>query len=60
MARAAGVDVTVRHEGHVEEYIQFHSGDETMRARFGFAPTVPFDAGIRRLHDFFLREPARA
>lgn len=60
MVRAVGADVTIRHEGHVEEYIEFTSADDTMRTRFGFAPSIPFDAGIRRLHDFFVNEPARA
>jgi nucleoside-diphosphate-sugar epimerase len=59
MARAVGVDVTIRHEGHVPEYIEFRSADRTMRDRFGFRPATPFDAGIRKLHAFF-REPARA
>jgi nucleoside-diphosphate-sugar epimerase len=60
MARAVGVAVTVRHEGHVEEFIEFTSADDTMRTRFGFAPSIAFDAGIRRLHQFFVNEPARA
>ena len=59
MARAVGADVTIRHEGRVPEYIEFRSADSTMRDRFGFAPTVPFDTGIRKLHDFF-RQAARA
>ena len=50
MARAVGVDVTVRHEGHVEEYIEFTSADDTMRTRFGFTPTIAFEDGISRLH----------
>ena len=36
MAGVMGVDVTLRHEGHTEEYIQFHTVDRTMRDRFGF------------------------
>jgi UDP-glucose 4-epimerase len=60
MARAVGVDVTVRHEGHVEEYIEFTSADDTMRTRFGFTPSIAFEDGIRRLHDFFVNESARA
>jgi len=59
MARAVGVDVTLRHEGAVAEYIEFHSVDRTMRDRLGFASAVPFDEGIRKLHAFF-RQPARA
>jgi len=60
MARAAGVEVAIRHDGHVEEYIEFHSVDTTVRDRFGGAPLLPFDAGIRRLHDFFRHETAPA
>ena len=56
MARVLGVDVTVRHQGVTEEYIQFHSVDRTMRDRFGFAPAIAFDDGLRRLADFFERE----
>lgn len=60
MARAVGAEVTIRHEGRVEEYIEFRSADDTMRARFGFTPSIPFEQGIRRLHDFFANQPARA
>jgi UDP-glucose 4-epimerase len=56
MARTLGVDVSVRHQGATEEYIQFHSIDRTMTDRFGFAPTMSFDAGLRRLVAFFERE----
>ncbi len=56
MARTLGVDVTVRHQGETEEYIQFHSVDRTMRDRFGVAPSVSFDDGLRRLAAFFERE----
>jgi len=59
MARASGVEIILRHEGDVPEYIEFRSADPTMRDRFGFAPSTPFDEGIRRLHAFF-RQPARA
>ncbi len=60
MARAVGVEIDVRHEGDVPEYIEFHSADTTMRERFGFVPVVPLADGIRRLHDFFRHETARA
>ena len=53
MARVLGVDVTVRHEGVVPEYIQFASADHTMRERFGVVPSIAFDDGLRRLHSFF-------
>jgi len=56
MARVTGAGVTVRHEGHTEEYIQFHTVDLTMRDRFGVVPRVPLDAGMRRLHAFLVRE----
>ena len=56
MARTLGVEVTVRHHGESEEYIQFHSVDTTMRDRFGFTPTISFGDGLRRLADFFERE----
>jgi nucleoside-diphosphate-sugar epimerase len=56
MARVMDVDVTLRHEGHTEEYIQFHTIDRTMRDRFGFEPGTPFEAGVRRLHRFLLEE----
>ena len=52
MARALGVDVTVRHEGDVPEYIEFRTVDTTMRDRFGVAPSISFDEGFRRLAAF--------
>lgn len=60
MARAVGVEIDVRHEGDVPEYVEFRSVDATMRDRFGFAPAVPFADGIRRLHEFLRHETARA
>ena len=56
MARVLGVDVRIRHQGETEEYIQFHTVDRAMRDRFGFAPSVSFDDGVRRLADFFERQ----
>jgi nucleoside-diphosphate-sugar epimerase len=53
MARVLGVQVTVRHHGTVPEYIEFRSVDRTMRERFGVAPSVPFEDGLRRLKTFF-------
>jgi len=52
MASILGVTVTVRHEGVVPEYIQFHSVDMTMRERFGIAPSIAFADGLRRLSAF--------
>jgi nucleoside-diphosphate-sugar epimerase len=60
MARAVGVEIEVRHEGEVPEYIEFHSADSAVRERFGFVPTVSFADGIRRLHEFFRHQAARA
>ena len=60
MARAVGVEIEIRHDGDVPEYIEFHSADATMQRRFGFAPTTSFADGVRRLHDFFRHETARA
>jgi UDP-glucose 4-epimerase len=56
MARALGVEVTIRHQGVTEEYIEFHSVDRAMRDRFGFAPSIAFDTGLRRLAEFVERE----
>jgi UDP-glucose 4-epimerase len=53
MARALRIDVTIRHEGEVPEYIQFRTVDTTMRDRFGVRPTIPFDDGFARFQRFF-------
>ena len=52
MARVLGVEVVLRHEGEVPEYIEFRSVDTTMRDTFGITPRVSFDAGLRRLQSF--------
>jgi UDP-glucose 4-epimerase len=52
MASTLGVKVSVRHEGVVPEYIQFHSVDTTMRERFGTGPSISFADGLRRLSAF--------
>jgi nucleoside-diphosphate-sugar epimerase len=52
MASILGVKVTVRHEGVVPEYIQFHSDDMTMRERFDIRPSISFADGLRRLSAF--------
>ena len=49
MAKVLGADVTIRHEGHTEEYIQFQSVDRAMSERFGVKPSIPFEDGVRRL-----------
>jgi nucleoside-diphosphate-sugar epimerase len=56
MARALGIDVTIRHEGAVPEYIRFRTTDNTLRDRFGVQPTIPFDEGFRRFHEFFTQQ----
>jgi UDP-glucose 4-epimerase len=56
MARTLGVEATIRHQGETEEYIRFHSVDHAMRDRFGVAPSISFEAGLRRLADFYERE----
>jgi UDP-glucose 4-epimerase len=52
MASTLGVEVSVRHEGTVAEYIEFRSVDTTMRERFGAAPTISFADGLGRLSAF--------
>jgi nucleoside-diphosphate-sugar epimerase len=54
MARVLDVDVTIRHEGHTEEFIEFRSVDRSMRDRFGVTPSIAFEDGIRRLHRFLM------
>jgi nucleoside-diphosphate-sugar epimerase len=56
MGRAVGVEVSVRHEGDVPEYIEFRSADTTMRDRFGFVPTIGFEDGIGRLNAFLTND----
>ena len=56
MARVLGVEISVAHQGHTEEFIQFISVDRTMRERFGFEPKASFEDGVRRLHAHFVRE----
>lgn len=52
MAAAMGVDVAVRHEGQVAEYIEFQTVDTAMRDRFGVGPGRPFEDGLQRLRAF--------
>jgi nucleoside-diphosphate-sugar epimerase len=52
MAATLGVDVAIRNEGAVAEYIQFRSVDTTMRDRFGVAPSISFADGLKRLSAF--------
>ena len=55
MAATLGVEVAVRHEGQVAEYIQFHSVDPSMRERFGVTPAISFGDGLKRLTAFLGR-----
>jgi len=55
MSRVLGVPVTIRHQGETEEYIQFRTTDQAMRERFGVAPTMTFDEGLKKLNAFFER-----
>lgn len=55
MATALGVEVMVRHEGSVAEYIEFRSADTTMRDRFGIVPATSFADGLTRLSAFLAR-----
>jgi nucleoside-diphosphate-sugar epimerase len=52
MSAALGVEVAVRHEGTVPEYIEFRSADTTMRDRFGWAPATAFADGLKKLSEF--------
>jgi nucleoside-diphosphate-sugar epimerase len=60
MAKVLGAEVTIRHEGHTEEFIEFRSVDKTMRERFGVTPSIAFEDGIRRLHEFLLEHKSDA
>lgn len=55
MAATLGVEVSVRHEGRVAEYIQFHTVDAAMRERFGVTPSIAFADGLTRLSAFLGR-----
>jgi len=55
MARMLGVDVTIRNEGTVAEYIEFRSVDTTMRDRFDIKPARSFEDGLRELQGFLGR-----
>ncbi len=59
MARILGVDVTIRNEGTVPEYIEFRSVDTAMRDRFGVKPARSFEDGLRELRAFLDRSSAR-
>jgi UDP-glucose 4-epimerase len=49
IAESLGVEVAIRHAGHVPEYIEFRSTDTTMRERFGVVPSISLADGLRRL-----------
>jgi nucleoside-diphosphate-sugar epimerase len=50
-AATFGVKPEIDYEGEVPEHIEFRSADRTMVERFGFAPTVELETGLRLLHD---------
>jgi UDP-glucose 4-epimerase len=52
MGQVLNIDVAVRNEGAVAEYIQFHTVDTTMRDRFGVVPSITFADGLKRLSAF--------
>lgn len=52
MGTTLGIDVAIRNEGAVAEYIQFHTVDTTMRDRFGIVPSIGFADGLKRLSAF--------
>jgi nucleoside-diphosphate-sugar epimerase len=56
MARVLGARMDIAHAGLTEEYIRFRSVDRTMRERFGVEPRIPFEEGVRRLHQFLIGE----
>ena len=56
MAKNLGVDVTIRHEGNVPEYIEFLSADRTMPERFGVKPSIAFEAGLERLRAHLMEQ----
>jgi nucleoside-diphosphate-sugar epimerase len=58
MASVLGVDVHIRHEGRVPEYIEFQSVDRAMRERFGVAPRISFSDGLARLNAFLTADGA--
>ncbi len=59
MARILGVDVTIRNEGTVAEYIEFRSVDTAMRDRVGVKPARSFEDGLRELRAFLDRSSER-
>ncbi len=56
MARVAGVEVSIRHDGTVAEYIEFRSADPTMHDTFGCVPRVSFESGLQQLRTFLSGE----
>jgi nucleoside-diphosphate-sugar epimerase len=52
MGKTLNLDVAIRNEGVVAEYIQFHTVDATMRDRFGIVPSISFADGLKRLSEF--------
>lgn len=52
MAAAIDYEMEIVLDGVTDEYIEFRSGDTTLKDRFGFEPRVSFEDGFRRLAAF--------
>jgi nucleoside-diphosphate-sugar epimerase len=52
MGQTLNIDVAIRNEDAVAEYIQFNTVDTTMRDRFGIVPSISFADGLKRLSAF--------
>ncbi|HWI19654.1 MAG TPA: NAD(P)-dependent oxidoreductase [Vicinamibacterales bacterium] len=59
MAKVVGVEVTIRHEGHVPEYIEFRTVDKTMSEQFGVRPSIRFEEGLARLRAHLRQTPGQ-
>ena len=57
--RHLGVDVTVRHEGTVPEYIEFRSTRHDDARSLRRAPSIAFDDGLQRLRGISRRDQAQ-
>jgi nucleoside-diphosphate-sugar epimerase len=54
-AATFGLRAEITYTGSVPEYIEFYSVDHTMRDRYGFAPQISLETGLRRFADFYKR-----
>jgi UDP-glucose 4-epimerase len=60
MAAAIDYQIEIECDGVTDEYIEFQSGDQTLKDRFGFAPRVSFEEGFRRLAAFIAANQSAA